>query len=115
MIKHSLLALVALTGLSFAQTANLATTPAPRAGGWVKRHESFNEISKKGEAQLVFLGDSITAGWAGKGAKVWPQAFGKYEPANFGIGGVNRRSNKESGSGKCKTAHGDDSSVKVTY
>ena len=57
MIKHTFLALVALTGISFAQTPNLATTPVPRAGGWVKRHESFNEISNKGEAQLVFLGD----------------------------------------------------------
>lgn len=87
MIKHSLFALVALTGLSFAQTANLATTPVPRAGGWVKRHESFNEISKKGEAQLVFLGDSITQGWEGAGKEVWAQKWAPLKAANFGIGG----------------------------
>lgn len=55
--------------------------------GFAASHAKFVGIAKEGKAQLVFLGDSITAGWAGKGAKVWPQAFGKYEPANFGIGG----------------------------
>jgi lysophospholipase L1-like esterase len=35
----------------------------------------------------VFLGDSITAGWAGSGKDVWAKAFGAYTPANFGIGG----------------------------
>ena len=44
-------------------------------------------IAKEGKAKLVFLGDSITAGWAGNGKEVWPKAFDKYHPANFGIGG----------------------------
>ncbi|MBM3876388.1 MAG: GDSL family lipase [Verrucomicrobia bacterium] len=35
---------------------------------------------------MVFLGDSITAGWGGQKA-IWDAAFGKYKPANFGIGG----------------------------
>jgi lysophospholipase L1-like esterase len=86
-MKHTLLALLALTGLSLAQTENLATTPVPRAGGWVKRHESFNAISKNGEAQLVFLGDSITQGWEGNGKEVWAQKWAPLKAANFGIGG----------------------------
>ncbi|MDB6006943.1 MAG: family lipase, partial [Prosthecobacter sp.] len=58
-----LLASLCVAASSFAETAkNLATDPKPREGGWVKRHESFNEISKKGEAEIVFLGDSITQG-----------------------------------------------------
>lgn len=66
---------------------NLAIDPKPRDAGWMKRHESFNEISKKGEAKLVFLGDSITQGWSGSGKDVWAQKWEPYNAANFGIGG----------------------------
>lgn len=55
--------------------------------GFAAAHQKFVGIAKEGKAQLVFLGDSITAGWAGNGKEVWPKAFGQYEPANFGIGG----------------------------
>lgn len=83
-----LLASLCVFTASFADTAkNLAIDPKPREGGWVKRHESFNEISKKGEAQLVFLGDSITQGWEGNGKEVWAKTWAPYKAANFGIGG----------------------------
>ncbi len=65
---------------------NVATTPVVH-GGTEKRIEQFNEISKKGEARLVFLGDSITHGWEGAGKDVWKTAWDQYKPANFGIGG----------------------------
>lgn len=55
--------------------------------GTEKRHESFNEISKKGEAQLVFLGDSITHFWENKGKVVWEKYWAPLGAANFGIGG----------------------------
>jgi lysophospholipase L1-like esterase len=65
-----------------------ALVPVPRPEpGLVQRHESFNEISKKGEAQLVFLGDSITQGWGGAGKDAWTKYWTAYAPANFGIGG----------------------------
>ncbi|MBI3875099.1 MAG: GDSL family lipase [Verrucomicrobia bacterium] len=35
---------------------------------------------------MLFLGDSITAGWRNQ-KPIWDAAFGKYKPANFGIGG----------------------------
>lgn len=66
---------------------NLATHPVPRDAGWMKRHESFNAISKAGEAQLVFLGDSITQGWEGRGKKSWATTWAPLKAANFGIGG----------------------------
>lgn len=48
--------------------SNVATTPVERPEArWQERHALFNEISKQGEAELVFLGDSITQGWEGKG------------------------------------------------
>ena len=54
--------------------------------GFMKAHESFVAIAKQGKAKLLFLGDSITAGWGGQ-KTIWEKAFGKYMPANFGIGG----------------------------
>jgi lysophospholipase L1-like esterase len=54
--------------------------------GFIKSHESFVAIAKQGKAKLLFLGDSITAGWGGK-KDIWEKEFGKYSPANFGIGG----------------------------
>lgn len=55
--------------------------------GFIASHEKFVSIAKEGKAQVVFLGDSITAGWAGNGKDVWAKAFNGYTPANFGIGG----------------------------
>lgn len=56
--------------------------------GFIASHEKFVSIAKEGKAQLVFLGDSITAGWGGKDNQpIWNKAFGAYTPANFGIGG----------------------------
>jgi len=86
--------LVALcTSAQSGDKKNPATTPSPRmdkAGkadaGWIKRHEGFVEIAKKGDVDVLFLGDSITDGWRGKKA-VWEKAFGSNKPANFGIGG----------------------------
>ena len=62
-----------------------AATPAIKDP---KRHEGFLAIAKKGDVDLLFLGDSITDGWRGKAGKdAWEKAFGKLKPANFGIGG----------------------------
>lgn len=69
-----------------ADEKNLATSPALHPGT-EKKHQSFNEISKQGEAELVFLGDSITAGWNGRGKATWTQYWEPLKAANFGIGG----------------------------
>ncbi len=90
-MKRLLLALLCgWSPAAFAQDATLskAIIPSPRAEpALVQRHESFNETSKKGEAQLVFLGDSITQGWEGAGKEAWAKHWDAYVPANFGIGG----------------------------
>jgi lysophospholipase L1-like esterase len=54
--------------------------------GFLQSHERFVKQAQEGKAQLVFLGDSITAGWGGQKA-IWDKAFGAYTPVNFGIGG----------------------------
>ena len=109
-----ILALAALCGATqiFAQTPPAAPAPAattapvpplppqapdvaapkmdPKTGepqaGFMGSHGKFVNIAKENTAKLLFLGDSITAGWASQKA-VWDAAFGQYSPANFGIGG----------------------------
>jgi lysophospholipase L1-like esterase len=75
-----------------AQKADVAAPKFdPKTGkenaAFMAAHERFVSIAKEGKAQVVFLGDSITAGWAGAGKDAWAKAFAQYEPANFGIGG----------------------------
>jgi lysophospholipase L1-like esterase len=73
-----------------------AATPAPKfdkdgktpQAGFVKRHDGFVDIAKKGGVDVVFFGDSITDGWRGGGGKaVWDKNFEPLKAANFGIGG----------------------------
>jgi len=73
-----------------AQPADVA---APKLGpdgkvnaDFAKSHEAFLAEAKKGEAQVVFLGDSITAGWNGHKA-IFDKEYAQYKAANFGIGG----------------------------
>lgn len=84
-----LLCLLAAPALSAQEAgAKPALSPQPRTEpGLSKLHESFNEISRKGEAQIVFLGDSITQGWGGAGKESWNTTWAPLKAANFGIGG----------------------------
>jgi lysophospholipase L1-like esterase len=70
-----------------AADGNTAIQPAPRDAAWVKRHEGFVEIARKGGVDVLFLGDSITDGWRSKGKPVWEKHFAPLNAANFGIGG----------------------------
>jgi lysophospholipase L1-like esterase len=54
--------------------------------GFIRQHQAFVKTAQEGTAELVFLGDSITAGWNGQ-KEIWNKAFGAYKPVNFGIGG----------------------------
>ena len=53
----------------------------------MNRHKSFNARVAKGNVDLVFIGDSITQGWGGKGKGVWAKFYGKRNTVNLGIGG----------------------------
>ena len=67
--------------------AHSAVSPAPRSGGWMNRHESFNQRVAKGNVDLIFIGDSITHGWEGKGKAIWEKYYIKRNAVNLGIGG----------------------------
>ena len=64
-----------------------AIKPEPREGNWMKRHEGFNTRVKQGNADLLFIGDSITQGWEGAGKAVWAERYAKRNAVNLGIGG----------------------------
>jgi lysophospholipase L1-like esterase len=73
---------------------NTAVKAAPRDKNWEKRHEGFLELAKKGDVDLLFLGDSITDEWRSynekqmRGGKdVWEKEFAPLKAVNFGIGG----------------------------
>ncbi|MCZ2343930.1 MAG: GDSL-type esterase/lipase family protein [Bacteroidales bacterium] len=51
------------------------------------RHKQFLKIVAKGDADLIFIGDSITQGWEGAGKKVWADNFAALKAVNLGIGG----------------------------
>ncbi len=65
-----------------------ASAPIPKTGStrFFQMHESFLQRAKEGPIGLLFLGDSITEGWR-SAPHIWEHYYGKYQPANFGIGG----------------------------
>ncbi len=68
------------------------TNPTPRTkefswmsiDTWNKMYAEDIAAAEKGDVDLLFVGDSITAGWNGN---IYQKYFGSYKPANFGIGG----------------------------
>jgi len=71
---------------SFAQETkdNPAVKPINRD---VPRHKEFLKVVAKGEADVIFIGDSITQGWEGAGKKAWAESFAPLKAVNLGIGG----------------------------
>ena len=63
-----------------------ATEPRPRDDA---RHQSFLEVARAGNIDLLFVGDSITDWWRQeqRGLPVFTEYFGSYRTANFGIAG----------------------------
>jgi lysophospholipase L1-like esterase len=89
-LRPSLAALLLSLAVQISSPAaegNTAIQPAPREAGWVKRHEGFVEIARQGGIDVLFLGDSITDGWRGKGKATWDKEYSPLKAANFGIGG----------------------------
>ena len=70
-----------------ARAQNTATNPVPRDAHWMQRHEDFLKIARRGNIDLLFLGDSITDKWRTTGSNVWNHYYGRLHAANFGING----------------------------
>src|ERR1044072_8556062 len=62
------------------------------SGQFVAKHQANVEVAKKGEGELLRMGDSITDFWrnetgANAGKSVLDKYFGQWKIANFGIAG----------------------------
>jgi lysophospholipase L1-like esterase len=101
-IAATLLGFVSLFNLAWAceegkdeNRVPLAVTPAPRLvshdwmslATWYRHHAEDVELAEKGEARIVFIGDSITEGWLWGEGKWWHGHFAPMGAVNFGIGG----------------------------
>ena len=64
-----------------------AVTPAHRLDWWGLRHQQVLDRIKKGNVDLIFIGDSITHSWENAGGKIWDQYYGKRNAVNMGFGG----------------------------
>ena len=64
-------------------SAPIARTDKP---AFYTLHDEFLARGKSGPIDVLFLGDSITERWK-QAPHIWEHYFGKYQPANFGIGG----------------------------
>jgi len=82
-----------------AQGANPALAPRPKleedSYDWYARHARIVREQKALDPEIVFVGDSITHFWAGKGSigengyaslARWTRAFGRYRTLNLGFG-----------------------------
>lgn len=71
-----------------------AATPVPqfdRSGkphsAFIKTHESYVEVAKKGNVDVAFYGDAIVGNWRSEGKSIWAQHFEPLKAANFGVFG----------------------------
>jgi beta-glucosidase len=89
--KHSMMAVMAALALALLGQGSVAaqesSNPAARPlkgnfGGWSGTVERHINRAKEGNVDVLFLGDSITAGW---NKAVWEEYFGDLKPVNFGI------------------------------
>jgi len=54
---------------------------------WQQRHAAMNARVQQGDADLIFIGDSITQGWEGGGREIWEQYYADRRAVNLGISG----------------------------
>jgi beta-glucosidase len=55
--------------------------------GWIARHHELVAAVREASPRVVFIGDSITQGWAEAGLLEWTTRFQPLNAVNLGIGG----------------------------
>lgn len=68
---------------------HVATTPVDRLNEqwWRERHEQKVAVTRAGNVDLAFLGDSITHSWEGSGKAAWDHYYAGRRAADFGFSG----------------------------
>ena len=89
-MKKTMLIIAAMGCISaFAALRSITPSAPTTSEWWMNRHSTLLERAKVGNGKIVFIGDSITHGWEGRGKAVWDKYFssGRYQSINLGIGG----------------------------
>ena len=73
--------------LTAAEKNHSAVKAAHRHSWWTLRHEAVNERVKKGNVDLIFIGDSITHSWEGGGRELWTKYYAPRNAVNMGFSG----------------------------
>ena len=87
-LAFALLATAAFGQTEPAQELHQCLKPIPREGQAYERHLLLNQRVKdsRGQAEVIFVGDSITQGWEGNGKEVWAKYYAPRHALNLGIG-----------------------------
>lgn len=65
--------------------------PKATPESWQQTHWGFVREARKGGIDVLFIGDSITKGWAGAGKDIWEKNYRPLKSLNIGIGGDTTR------------------------
>jgi GDSL-like Lipase/Acylhydrolase family len=85
-MKHlGVLSLLLLPGISVSQEQSDPIKPIPPEN--LEWHKQLLVQAKKGNIDVVFFGDSSTAGWTTTGSEVWKKHLEPLKTANFGVNG----------------------------
>lgn len=86
---RSLVVVLLLAGMArSAGAANTAVVPvAKEREGWIKRNQAMHDELAKGNAKLLWIGDSIVEKWESSGHRVWKKYYAHRDAVNLGIGG----------------------------
>ncbi len=85
------LAIAILLGAALSATAqNTATIPVARdSESWVARNQAMQDRLKQGNADLLWIGDSIVQRWEKDGKPTWKKYYAHRDAVNLGISGDN--------------------------
>ena len=85
MKTHAVLILSLFASMTAAQEKSAPITPIPPENAeW---HKQLLTQAKKGNIDVVFFGDSSSAGWTKTGIDVWKKRLEPLKAANFGVNG----------------------------
>ncbi len=68
---------------------NLAVRPVPQPRAWwAEHHKRINlEVKERGDAELIFVGDSLTSLWRFNGRRTWRRYYAQRDALNLGAAG----------------------------
>jgi len=90
-LLHRASTLLSLSAITFAgplAQGGASDEPAAREGWHLERHNELNNrVLATKDAEILFIGDSITQSWEGAGKAVWSRHYGDRKAINLGISG----------------------------